>query len=129
MNCATIIVVVIWLMSLFDYIKQTHPGIWFYYVDWRGSLQTLCQFPFLNRRNPPELFLGKSVLKICSNVTEITLRHGCPPVNLLHIFGRRFLKNTSKGLLLFQQNFIFQLFTGVPKLYFMRYLLMIIWVF
>ena len=31
---------------------------------------------------------------------EITLRHGCSPVYLLHIFRTRFLKNTSGWLLL-----------------------------
>ena len=56
------------------------------------------------RRSHPEVFLGKGILKICSkftgehpcrrvisiklksNFVEITLRHGCSPVNLLHIF-------------------------------------------
>ena len=64
------------------------------------------------------MFLGKGVLKICSkfsgehpyrsvisikllgNFTEITLRHGCSPVNLLHIFRTAFLKDTSGWLLL-----------------------------
>ena len=32
---------------------------------------------------------------------EITLWHGCSPVNLLHIFRTPFLKNTSRWLLLF----------------------------
>ena len=31
---------------------------------------------------------------------EITLRYGCSPVNLLHIFRTTFPKNTSRGLLL-----------------------------
>ena len=31
---------------------------------------------------------------------EITIRHGCFPVNLLHIFRTPFLKNTSGWLLL-----------------------------
>ena len=35
-----------------------------------------------------------------SNFTEITLRHGCSPVNLLYIFRIPFLKNTSGWLLL-----------------------------
>ena len=66
----------------------------------------------------PEVFLGKGVLKICSNFTaeypclsvisikllcnsiEIALRHGYSPVNLLQIFKTPFLKNTSEGLLL-----------------------------
>ena len=60
------------------------------------------------RSNPPEVFLGKRVLKICSKFTrehpcwiaisikllcnfiEITLRHGCSPINLLHIFRTLF---------------------------------------
>ena len=71
-----------------------------------------------NRRSPPKVFPGKGVLKICSKFTgelpcrsaifikilcnfiEITLPHGCPPLNLLHIFRTSFLKNTSGGLLL-----------------------------
>ena len=39
-------------------------------------------------------------LKLLYNFIEITLRHGCSPVNLLHIFRTTFLKNTSEGLLL-----------------------------
>ena len=64
------------------------------------------------------MFLGKGVLKICSkftgehpcrgaisvkllcNFNEIALRHGCSPVNLLHIFRTPFLKNVSRWLLL-----------------------------
>ena len=70
------------------------------------------------RSSPSEVFLGKSVLKICSKFTrehpcrraisvkllcnfiEITLWHRCSPVNLLHIFRTLFPKNTSLGLLL-----------------------------
>ena len=61
------------------------------------------------RSSRPEEFLGNSVLKICSEFTgehpcrsvisikmqsnfiEIALRHGCSPVNLLHIFRTPFL--------------------------------------
>ena len=64
------------------------------------------------------MFLGKGVLKTCSKFTgkhpcrsvilikfqsnfiEITLRHGCSPVNLLYIFRTPFYKNTSGELLL-----------------------------
>ena len=71
-----------------------------------------------NRRRRPDVFLRKGVLKIYSkftgvhlcwsaisiklqsNFTEIALRHGCSPVNLLHIFRTTFLKNTSGWLLL-----------------------------
>ena len=40
-----------------------------------------------------------SVKLLCSFI-EITLRHGCSPVNLLHIFKTPSHKNTSGGLLL-----------------------------
>ena len=70
------------------------------------------------RSSRPEVFLGKCVLKICSKFTgehpcrsaisikllcnfiEITLRYGCSPVNLLHIFTTPFLKSTSGWLFL-----------------------------
>ena len=70
------------------------------------------------RSSPSEMFLGKYVLKICSKFTgehprrsaisikllcnfiENTLRHGCSPVNLLHIFRRPVPKNTCGGLIL-----------------------------
>ena len=75
------------------------------------------------RSSRPEVFLGKGVLKICSKVTgehlcrsvilikllwnfiEIALRHGCSPVNLLHIFRNPFPKNTSGWLLLTFENY------------------------
>ena len=34
------------------------------------------------------------------NFIEIALRHGCSPVNVLHIFRTPYLKSTSEGLLL-----------------------------
>ena len=70
------------------------------------------------RSSHSEVFLGKGFLKICSKFTgkhpcqiailikllcsfiEITLRHGCSPLNLLHIFRATFLRNTSEWLLL-----------------------------
>ena len=67
--------------------------------------------------NTSELFLWKSVLKngkftgkrpcqrvipikLQSSFIKIALRHGCSPVNLLHIFRTPFHKNTSRVLLL-----------------------------
>ena len=35
-----------------------------------------------------------------NKIAKITLRHGCSPVNLLHIFRTAFLKNTSGWMLL-----------------------------
>ena len=73
-----------------------------------------------DRSSHPEVFLGKAVLKICSkfswehpcqnvilikllcNFIEITLRHGCSPVTLMHIFRTPFPQNTSEWLLLFR---------------------------
>ena len=70
------------------------------------------------QKQPPEVFSGKGVLKICSKFTgkypcqsvisiklqsnfiEITLQHECSPVKLLHIFRTPFPKNTYRGLLL-----------------------------
>ena len=75
-----------------------------------------------NYRTGGNQALGKGVLKICSkftvehpcrsaisiklqsNVIEITLRYGCFPVNLLHIFRAPFPKNTSGRLLLIKGN-------------------------
>ena len=77
----------------------------------------------------PEVLYRKVVLKICgkltgehpcrsvislmfhSNFIEITLRHGCSPVNLLHIFRTHFLKNTSRGLLrhIYEISYVFNL--------------------
>ena len=85
------------------------------------------------RSSRPEVFLRKGVLKICSKFTEehlcwsetliklqnnlidITLRHGCPPVNLLHIFKIPFPQNTSEGLL-------FKLYIQVFLLFFYQLL-------
>ena len=70
-----------------------------------------------NRSSHSELFLRKGVLKNMQQIyrrhpcrsailiklqsfLEIALRHGCSPVNLLHIFWTSFTKNTSSQLLL-----------------------------
>ena len=72
----------------------------------------------LTRSSPPEVFLGKCVMKIWSKFTgeypcrsaislkllcnfiEIALWHGCSPVNLLYIFRTIFPKSTSEWLCL-----------------------------
>ena len=71
------------------------------------------------RSSCPEVFLVKSILKICNRFTgghlrrimisvnllcnfiEITLWHGCSPVNLPHISRTPFSRNTSGWLLLY----------------------------
>ena len=42
-----------------------------------------------------------------NRVAKHTLRHGCSPVNLLHIFRTLFPKNTSGGLLLLSLHLYF----------------------
>ena len=69
-----------------------------------------------SRSSRSEVFLGKGVLKICNKFTgehpcrsmisikllcsfiEVTLRHGCSFVNLLHIFATPFSKSFSGRL-------------------------------
>ena len=87
-------------------------------VTWNYFYSNICWIMLkLSKAAFPEVFLGKGVLKICSKFTEhafwnaisiklqsnfieITLRHGCSPVSLLHIFRKLLPKNTSGGLLL-----------------------------
>ena len=91
------------------------------------------------RNSPPEVFLGKGVLKICgkfigehpyrsvisiklqSSFTEITLRHGCSPVNLLYIFRTSFPKKTSGMLLLAYRNLRSTLMNESKKICYTRY--------
>ena len=85
-------------------------------------LQKICRIqtipPFIFRSSHPEVFLRKGVLKRCSKFTgekpcrsvisikmlcnfiEMTLWHGCSPVNFLRIFRTPFTKNISGRLLL-----------------------------
>ena len=43
-------------------------------------------------------------IKLLCNFTGIALRHGCSPLNLLHIFRKPFPKNTSGWLFLIVKN-------------------------
>ena len=94
-----------------------------YFSSYFKSNPLICTYLFntlilarVYRSSPSEVFLRKGVLKICSRFTrehpcrsvismklqsdfiEIALRHGCFPVNFLHIFRTLFYKNTSDGL-------------------------------
>ena len=100
----------------------------------------------ISRSSRLEMFLRKGVLEICSKFTgeqpcrsvisikllcnfiEIALRHGCSPVNLLHIFRTAFPRNASGWLLLNKANpwrinyvgwtvvFIFAIFFNTDKI-------------
>ena len=60
----------------------------------KGALKTCVKF---TREDPCR---SKISIKLQSNFIEITLRHGCSPVNLLHIFRIPFPRNTSGRFLL-----------------------------
>ena len=47
-------------------------------------------------------------VKLLCNFIEITLRHGCSPVDLLHTFRTTFSKKTSGGLLLYKISWLFR---------------------
>ena len=59
---------------------------------------------YIYRSSRPEVLnpcRGVISIKLQNSFIEITLRHGCSPVNLLHIFRTPFLRNTSGWLLLY----------------------------
>ena len=57
---------------------------------------------FIYRNSHPEVLLRKGVLK--SNFIEITLWHGCSPLNLLHILRAIFLRTALKGCFFIYNN-------------------------
>ena len=84
-------------------------------------------------KQPPEVFYKKRSWKFCKihrteaaaqrcsevfNFIEITIGHGCSPVNLLHIFRTPFPKNPPERLLLIGehvcQNLLFNRVVGLP---------------
>ena len=100
-----------------------------YYEEWRCEENTF-------RSSHPEVYLRKGFLKTCSKFIgehpwrgaisiklqstfiEIKLRHWCSPVNLLHIFRKPFLKNTSGWLLLYSERIVLILFKLILCNYF-----------
>ena len=55
-----------------------------------------CYYFELEKQHKPDAFFHSYTLR---NFIEIPLRHGCSPVNLLHIFTTPFPKSTSGRLL------------------------------
>ena len=53
------------------------------------------------------LCVGVISIKVQSGIVEIALLHCCPPVDLLQFYRAFFLENTSGGLLLNKDNFIY----------------------
>ena len=89
-----------------------------FYIHTKFQVTRITSIKISYRSSTSEVFLQKADLKICKklkgkqpcrsaisikllcNFIEITLRHRCSPVNLLHIFRTSFPKNTSRRLLL-----------------------------
>ena len=102
--------------SIFDFFSLFYTALVLFPFD-RLILYGMLLILFLKLSGStcPDRFLGKDVLKRCSKFTvehpchspisirnfiEISLRHGCSLVNLIHIFRIPFLENTSGWLLL-----------------------------
>ena len=52
------------------------------------------------KKQNEDIILNMPMPKLLCNFIEVALRHGCSPVNVLHIFRTPFPKNTSGWLLL-----------------------------
>ena len=104
--------------SKFSFLFPIFCFIWYAFACWMYKNNNINIYLHANwkrrmvntlaRSSHPEVFLRKSVLKICNKFTGehpcrsvISIpRHGCSSVNLQHIFRTPFLKNTSGWLLL-----------------------------
>ena len=64
----------------------------------RGALMKRCSenMQKIYRKRPCQKAIS---IKLLSNFIQITLRYGCSPVKLLHIFRKHFPKNAPGGLL------------------------------
>ena len=60
-----------------------------------------------------QIYRRADMQKSLCNFIEIKLRHGCSPVNLLHIFRTPFIKNTYGGLLLETPRGVFKLLSNI----------------
>ena len=72
--------------------------MWHAYVD-AGFLKICSKF------TGEHLCQSVISIKLLSNFIEIVLRHGCSPVNLLHIFRTPFPRNTFGWLFLLMRHF------------------------
>ena len=74
-----------WAINLLKYYyRSSRPGVfWRYEVNLQDNTHP-CRSAFS--------------IKLQSNFIEMSLWHGCSPVNLLYIFGTHFPKNTSGRL-------------------------------
>ena len=85
--CNTLVMLV---MLLSGFLRSSHPEVFLR----KGVLKIYSKFTW---EHPCRSVIS---IKLQSNFIEITLRHGCSLVNLLHIFRKPFLRSTSGWLLL-----------------------------
>ena len=81
-----------WWIYMYKYTQRQSPGV----VPRKRCSETMQEI--YRRTHMPKCDFNKVAL-LC-NFVEIALRHGCFPVNLLHIFRTPFPKNFSRRLLL-----------------------------
>ena len=86
-------------VNIFRYINRSIQK-----QPWRSVLGKRCSkvMQQIYRRAPMP---KRSFNKVVRKFTVIALRHGCSPINLLHIFAKPFPKNTSGGLLYISLHF------------------------
>ena len=92
----------LWFFQKLKTINYSKTQFWkycFYIKTYKVWRITFWKYSY-NRLNIGYVKKVLLTLTLQSNFIEITLRHGCSPVNLLHIFRTPFLKNTSGPLLL-----------------------------
>ena len=95
------------------YLSISKKVIWIHLQSLHTSPSLPLATQHFDRSSHPDVFLEKGFLKTCSkftgehlcrsvisiqlfcNFVEITLWHGCSPVNLLHIFRTTFTRNTA----------------------------------
>ena len=85
-------------LKTINYLKTQFWKYCFYIKTYKVWRITFWKYSY-NRLNIGYVKKVLLTLTLQSNFIEITLRHGCSPVNLLHIFRTPFLKNTSGRLL------------------------------
>ena len=118
------------IMHSFEYVFPSFPHTG---LAIRGHGMLHSNETSIVRSSHSKMFLRKGVLKIYSKLTgehpcrsaisiklqsnfiESTLRHGCSPVNLLHIFRTPFPKNTPGRLFLIIAEILFRFFEQFLK--------------
>ena len=81
-------------------LGKTPKGCFSWYLELDCGPKVIPQFAICSKFTGEHPCWSAISTKLQSNFIEVALRHGCAPVNLLHIFRTYFPKNTSEGLFL-----------------------------